>query len=119
MLLKRLLFAVVVIVVPCASASAQQRERQIPYQPPAGPTISPYLDLYRGDTVTNPYYNFLLPGRRVNNALRQQSSALRRLEGQMLAPDGSAATGLQPTGISGGHRYYSHFFNVRRSPQHR
>src|SRR6266850_1442678 len=90
-------------LVSVGEAHAQRQYRR--YSPPAGPTITPYLNFFRSDVgvVGDPYNTFVAPRRQLDNQLgymarqeaadnrasRQELEHLRKSEA---APTGTGAT---------------------------
>jgi len=95
-------------VPAAASAAHAARVRGKPFQSvEAGPTVSPYLNLYRNDKNTNMmsnYYAFVRPQLDQIEANRRQEADLQRLQTQ-LQNSQSAGGGVQPisygTGATG------------------
>lgn len=87
------------------------------YQPPAGPTITPYLNYYRADLSTSPspYESFVVPQQRLQRNLydlqRSQQADFRKIESEIKQVRTSAASS---TGVGASFLNYSHFYPVRQ-----
>jgi hypothetical protein len=95
-------------------AAAQQR-----YVPPSRPTLSPYLNYFRGDTgVLDSYNTFIRPRQILDQTLAQQQAGLRNLQAQvgLIRSDMNSAGGLvrpagvSPTGRGATYMNYSHYY---------
>jgi hypothetical protein len=99
------------------------------YQPPAGPTITPYLDYYNLPTspLLSNYQNYVRPRAELRANLNQLGTAVNRQnerldllqnDFQQLTPSGAAPTGTGSTFLN-----YSHYYGgVRQesyTPQRR
>lgn len=87
------------------------------YQPPAGPTITPYLNYYRADlsTLPSPYESFVVPQQRLQRNLyelgRNQQADFRKVESEIKQVRASTAAA---TGVGASFLNYSHYY---QSPQ--
>ena len=87
------------------------------YQPPAGPTITPYLNYYRADLSTMPsaYQSFVVPQQQLQRNLydmaRTQQSDFRKVESQLKQVRDSAAA---PTGVGATFQNYSHYYRLQQ-----
>jgi len=96
---------VFLLVVAAPSATFAQRPLRR-YQPPAGPTLSPYLNYNRPDFSTLPsdYQSFIVPQQRLQRNLydlaRTQQADFRKTEQGIQQVRNSAAA---PTGTGGLH----------------
>jgi hypothetical protein len=103
---------VLLLVLAAPSASFGQRPLRR-YQPPAGPTLSPYLNYNRPDFSTLPsdYQSFIVPQQRVQRTLydlaHTQQADFRRMEQRIQQVRDSSAA---PTGSAAGFMNYSHYF---------
>jgi hypothetical protein len=98
------------------------RSRRLPYTPPAGRTITPYLNYLRRDVgVLDPYNAWVRPTLNLNQFENEQRRAVRELDrglGQVrldVRQNESELlqireTGVAPTGKQAGFMNYSHFF---------
>ena len=83
------------------------------YQPPAGPTITPYLNYYRADlsTLPSPYESFVVPQQRLQRNLyelgRNQQADFRKVESEIQQVRTSTAA---PTGVGASFLNYSHYY---------
>jgi hypothetical protein len=99
------------VLAPTTAAFGQRPLRR--YQPPAGPTLSPYLNYNRPDFSTLPsdYQSFIVPQQRLQRNLydlaRTQQADFRRLEQNIQQVRTSAAA---PTGTGAGFMNYSHYY---------
>jgi len=105
-----------VLAVGSSAAYAQRPLRR--YQPPGGPTLSPYLNLNRPDFSTLPsaYDSFLVPQQRLQRNLydlgQTQQANTRRIEGEISQVRSSVAA---PTGVGSGFMNYSHYYRMQPS----
>jgi hypothetical protein len=103
--------------VGTGSASAQRQYRR--YSPPAGPTVTPYLNYFRQDTgvVGDPYNAFIVPRRQldtqITNLAKQQKLDTDETRKQVEQFRESEAA---PTGAGAGFMNYSHFYRQSTSP---
>ena len=115
-------FLILAAVTALPSTASAQR-----YQPPAGPTITPYLDYYRLPTgpLLDNYHDSVrtraeLQSRfdRVGTAIGQQSNRLGDLQEdvQQVHPSGAVSTGTHSTFQNLSH-YYSGMRQSAHSPQ--
>ena len=115
-------FLILAAVTALPSTASAQR-----YQPPAGPTITPYLDYYRLPTgpLMDNYHDYVRPRSelqsrfdRVGTAIGQQRNRLGELQEdlQQVNPSGAASTGTHSTFQNLSH-YYSGVRQSARSPQ--
>lgn len=102
--------------VPIQTAQAQRQYRR--YSPPAGPTLTPYLNLTRGDTgiVGDAYNAFVLPRRQLDKQLynmetQQRSDAQANRAGIEKLREAEAA----PTGTGATYMNYSHYYSMPRN----
>jgi hypothetical protein len=108
------LSAIVVLVAIASSVSAQTPLRR--YRPPAGPVLSPYLNLNNPDfnTLPDPYRNLVVPQQRLQRQLydlgQTQQANMRRSEAELNQIRKSMAS---PTGIGSSYMNYSHYFPLR------
>ena len=101
---------------PAHDAFAQKPYRR--YAPPAGPTITPYLNYFRQDTggVGDPYNAFIAPRRQLDSQLSmlaQQQQADERATQQQLGQLRQAVAA--PTGTSASHMNFSHYYKMPAS----
>lgn len=114
------LLAIVSVTLVLASdeAFAQRPYRPSVYRPPAGPTITPYLDYFRRDTgATNRYHSFIQPGRRMRENSYRQDLMLRNLNTQVQRQQQAqriAPSQLPPTGRGATFMNYSHYYQMRQ-----
>lgn len=105
-------FGCLVLLLAAAAPAFGQRPLRR-YQPPAGPTITPYLNYNRPDFSTLPsdYQSFIVPQQRLQRNLydlaRSQQADFRKIETQIKQVRESSAAA---TGIRGGFMNYSHFY---------
>ena len=113
------------IIVPLLTLSSSLAFAQRPlrrYQPPAGPTITPYLNYYRADlsTLPSPYRSFVLPQQQMQRDLyelgREQQADFRRIETQIKEVKNSTAA---PTGVGATFMNYSHYYPGSPAPGRR
>jgi len=107
-------------------ALAQRRwpRRPTGYQPPAGPTLSPYLELSRPPTgVYNNYYQFVRPSIRTRATFREHHQELSELNREVRDVQREVGTlsqvreaGVAPTGIGSVYMNYSHYFSSPNRP---
>ena len=107
--------AAAVLMLALGSGHGVANGQQGVYQPPGGSPFSPYLNLFRRDTgLLNQYYNYIVPQRRLESTLQQQSSAITGLQTQVQGVRGelrqapTAPNG--PTGVGAGYMNYSHYY---------
>ena len=85
------------------------------YRPPAGPTLTPYLNYYRADLSTLPsnYDSFIVPQQRLQRNLydlaRTQQADFRKVETDIKQVRTSAAA---PTGVGASFLNYSHYYRL-------
>lgn len=119
----------VVLWLLCAAAVAQQpRTQPGRYQPPSGPTLTPYLDYFNQPTgVLDRYHQYVVPRQQLSNRLQQQDRvaaqqerSLRTLQTQVgeiqaggIGPQ-LRAPGVRVTGIGAGFMNLQHYFPRRR-----
>lgn len=106
--------AIVPFLIVVTSVSYGQRPLRR-YTPPAGPTITPYLDYHRADlsTVPNSYQSFIVPQRQAQRDLyelsRNQQADFRKIEAQIKEARASPAA---PTGVGATFLNYSHYYRL-------
>jgi hypothetical protein len=104
--------AALLLVVLSESVSLAQRPLRR-YQPPAGPTITPYLNYYRADIsgLPSPYESFIVPQQQLQRNLydmtRNQQADFRKVENAIKQVRASAAA---PTGVGASFQNYSHYY---------
>jgi hypothetical protein len=103
-----------ILVLGLAATPAAFGQRPLRrYQPPAGPTLSPYLNYNRPDFSTLPsdYQSFIVPQQRLQRNLydlsRTQQADFRKIEQDIQQVRNSAAA---PTGTGAGFMNYSHYY---------
>ena len=85
------------------------------YRPPAGPTMTPYLNYYRADLSTLPsnYDSFIVPQQRLQRNLydlaRTQQADFRKVETDIKQTRTSTAA---PTGVGASFLNYSHYYQL-------
>lgn len=99
---------------------SQLRRYSSPYVSPAGPTISPYLNLFRQDVggIYDPYNQYVLPAQqaqsRLNQAMRQQQLEANQLRSNIGQLQGELKqireTGAAPTGVGAKFMNHGQFF---------
>jgi hypothetical protein len=105
---------IVPLMTMMTSASYGQRPLRR-YMPPAGPTITPYLNYYRADLSTLPssYQSFIVPQEQAQRNLyelsRNQQADFRKIEGQIKEVRASSAA---PTGVGATFLNYSHYYRL-------
>ena len=119
------LLTAVVVILFATCAHGQGRPRQYPGP---RPTVSPYLNLLRGNAGPVPNYHTLVRPQLQQQAINQQQQAIN-LQQQSLAQ--ANQQGLQqvqqglleirrpqasPTGTSGGFMNFSHFYSFSGTP---
>lgn len=113
----RVYAGIVVLLVLAASPVAFGQRPLRRYQPPAGPTMSPYLNYNRPDFTTLPsdYQSFIVPQQRLQRNLydlaRTQQADFRKIEKDIQQVRNSAAA---PTGTGAGFMNYSHYYPSRQ-----
>ena len=98
-------------------ASAQQR-RPLRYEPPAGPTLSPYLLFSRRPTgIYDNYHAFVRPRLELRSTLRVQNDEIGYLNRNLQEVQGDVRTlsevresGVAPTGVGSSYLNYSHYY---------
>jgi hypothetical protein len=106
-----ILGGLVILLAVAAPAFGQRPLRR--YQPPGGPTLSPYLNYNRPDFSTMPsdYQSFIVPQQRLQRDLydlaRTQQADVRKIENQIKQVRESNAAA---TGVGGGFMNYSHYY---------
>lgn len=112
-----LLIAAAIAALPSA-ASGQG------YQPPAGPTITPYLDYFNAPTspLLDNYHNYVRPRAdlrsnlsRLGTAVNQQDRRLNQLGNDFQQANPSEAA---PTGTGSTFMNYSHYFSGSQQQAH-
>lgn len=119
----------VILWLLCAAAGAQQpRNQPGSYRPPAGPTLTPYLDYFNRPTgVLDRYHQYVVPRQQLSQRLQQQERVtlqqernLQTLQTQVgeiqsggLGPQ-LRAPGTGVTGIGATFMNFSHYFSGRR-----
>ena len=103
-----------------AIAQQQQQQQQQPnrYTPPAGPTISPYLQYFRQPTgVLNNYNQFVRPRQELRSTLQNQNQQLRQLDDNVRNARRDINTlsqtrgaGVRPTGVGSAYMNFSHYY---------
>jgi hypothetical protein len=107
-----LLFVILSLLILTSSDSLAQRPLRR-YQPPAGPTITPYLNYYRADWSTMPssYQSFILPQQRMDRSLydlsQSQQANFRKVESDIKQVRTSTAAA---TGVGATFQNYSHYY---------
>ena len=99
-------------------AGAQQRRRPVRYEPPAGPTLSPYLLFSRRPTgIYDNYHAFVRPRFELRSTLRVQNHELGQLNRNLQDVRGDIRTlsevreaGVAPTGVGSSYLNYSHYY---------
>ena len=105
------IFALLALVSPTFAQSPLRR-----YRPPAGPTITPYLNYYRPDLSTLPsdYQSFIVPQqqlqRRLYDLAQNQQADNRKVENEIKQVRNSAAA---PTGVGAIFMNYSHYYQIQ------
>lgn len=108
--------AMAILMAVSSNALAQKPLRR--YRPPAGPTITPYLNYSRADlsTLPDPYNSFVVPQQRLQRDLyettRRQENQFRTLENQL---DQVKNSTVPPTGVGSTFMNYSHYYQNRSS----
>jgi hypothetical protein len=111
-------FAVIAVENHC---DAQQLRRySTPYVAPAGPTISPYMNLFRNDVgaMFDPYNQYVQPAQQAQSRLEQaarrtnaQFSQLRSEVGQLQGDMRQVReSGAAPTGVGARYMNYGQYF---------
>lgn len=100
-------------VLTVDSVQAQRQYRR--YTPPAGPTLTPQLNLLRSDTgfIGDPYNTFVVPRRQLDNQLSymaKQEQADVRANRQQLEQIGKSLAA--PTGSGATFMNYSHYYRM-------
>ena len=93
---------------------AHGQSPRMKYAAPQRPTLSPYLDLLRGDSgVLPPYHAFVQPRRAVQHQLSQQRQAIPGLQTELSrAPAFSSGSfSDRPTGVGGRFQTYLHYYD--------
>ena len=110
------LFAILSLLILTSSDSLAQRPLRR-YQPPAGPTISPYQNYYRPDISMMPssYQSFVLPQQRMDRSLydlsQSQQADFRKVESDIKQVRTSTAAA---TGVGASFQNYSHYYPSAR-----
>src|SRR5436190_7184167 len=87
------------------------------YRPPAGPTMTPYLNHYRADLSTLPsaYDSFIVPQQRLQRSMydlaKTQQADFRKVETDIKQVRTSTAA---PTGVGASFLNYSHYYKFPR-----
>lgn len=95
----------------CFEAKAQTPYRR--YAPPAGPTITPYLNYFRRDVgaVGDPYNAFIVPRRQLDAQVyqlnQQQQTDFQTNQRQIRQMRETTAV---PTGTGAGFMFFSHYY---------
>ena len=114
-----LLFAILSLLILTSSDTLAQRPFRR-YQPPAGPTMSPYQNYYRPDISTMPssYQSFIVPQQRLERNLydlsQSQQADFRKVESDIKQVRTSTAA---PTGVGAIFQNYSHYYPSYPSAQ--
>jgi hypothetical protein len=107
--------AAATLLAICSWHAVANGQQGLVYQPPGGSPFSPYLNLFRRDTgLLNQYYNYIVPQRRLESTLQQQSSAISGLQTQVQGVRGELrqvqTAPIGPTGVGAGYMNYSHYY---------
>lgn len=106
------------LVVLLPSEASAQVQRPYRYEPPAGPTLSPYLLFSRRPTgVYDNYHAFVRPRLELRSALRFQEQQIGQLDRNLRDVRGDVRTlsevrdaGIVPTGVGSSYLNYSHYY---------
>ena len=120
-LLPIMCLSLVILLFPAEEVAAQRR-RPTRYEPPAGPTLSPYLLFSRRPTGIYDNYNaFIRPRFELRSTLYTQNQELRYLDRNLQAVEGDVRTlskireaGVAPTGVGSSYLNYSHYYPLAR-----
>jgi hypothetical protein len=108
----RLILPLALGCILCASQSAWAQRLQR-YQPPYGPTLSPYLEYYRRPSgVLNNYHMFVRPRVELRQTLRSQQQQILTLDRELrrAAVSQVREAEVAPTGTGSGFMNYSHYY---------
>jgi hypothetical protein len=106
---------VILSLVAVASSPLYAQRPLRRYQPPGGPTLSPYENYNSPNfgTVPSVYQSYILPQRQLQRNLydlsRSQQADFRKLENQLMQFKNSTAA---PTGVGGSFMNYSHYYQL-------
>jgi hypothetical protein len=115
-MLSKILGTLSLVLLASTSVCAQKPLRR--YQPPGGPTLSPYLNYNRPDFAALPdsHSSFVVPQQRLRRELfdlgKAQQADVRRVEADIQQIRSSAAA---PTGVGASFLNYSHYYQRGRS----
>jgi hypothetical protein len=103
-----------------AQAPYFRPDRPARYEP-ARPTLSPYLNYFRGNTgLLNPYNTYIRPAENLGYDLQRQRADLARLQGHIRQVQGAVQQVenelLRPTGAGATFMNYSHYYQFNRQP---
>jgi len=107
------LFTIVPLILASSDSLAQRPLRR--YQPPAGPTTTPYLNQFRADLSTTPnsYDSFVVPQQRLQRNLydltQSQQADFRKVESDIKQVRTSTAA---PTGVGASFQNFSHYYHL-------
>lgn len=107
------LIAAAIVAASAGLAGAQDNPGR--YVPPAGPPLSPYLDLFRARTsVVDNYHAFVRPRFQLRGRLQEQAGQIDTLQRdvQELRRPQVPSSGAAPTGIGGGFMNFSHYYTL-------
>jgi hypothetical protein len=107
------LLAVLIIGLSAGASVSQAQTPLRRYRPPAGPTMTPYLNYHRADfsTLPDPYNSFIVPQRQAQrqsyDLSRQDRARFQTLEKDL---DQIKESTAPPTGVGGSFMNYSHYY---------